>query len=209
MSCVKVSRAPCSLCIVRFLTAGRYQGDRADSAMHNINGFWKRQLYLCAYPNWLSSASKYPQRKEVPTHLGIPQGGIGLVSWTTATLSSMRIETSAHLASTRPGWVESTKKSKPGVPKPKRRAALPYIILDYHISKTEALHLLGRIVYNVKRPLELYVPSGASMCASHTRHAGKSIISGSSHNLETLVTAQDAHPHLDPALFVLPNLPYL
>ena len=124
----------------------------------------------------------------------------------------MRIKTSAHLTSKVPHRPEATQRSKSiffrfGRKLPK----LPYTILDNHISKMEALHLLGRIVYNVRRPLECYVPPAALMCApSHTlpvcSTSGPST-SGSTPNPAFTITAQAAYPEYDPELFVLSNLP--
>ena len=129
----------------------------------------------------------------------------------------MRIKTSAHLTSEVPHAPEATQKSKSIFSRFGRKLPkLPYIILDNHISKMEALHLLGRIVYKVRRPLECYVPPAALMCApSHTlpvcstpgpSHSGPST-SGSTPNSAVTITAQAAYPEYDPELFVLPNLP--
>ena len=83
---------------------------------------------------------------------------------------SMKFQTSAHLDSKVPYGVGAGVSRSRGQP-----ASLPYIILDNHISETEGLHLLGRIVRNVRRPLECYVPSGTSTCApSGTTEPGSS-----------------------------------
>ena len=84
---------------------------------------------------------------------------------------------------------------------------LPYVILDNHISKTEALHLLGRVVCNIHRPLEFYAPLGTSAC--HAAHVPGTTTesSASGSNPAFTTTAQDTYPDFDPALFVLPNLP--
>ena len=119
----------------------------------------------------------------------------------------MKVTTSAHLNSKLPHGVESFSPniSKSLVSGSRRQLEkLPNIILDNHISKLEALHLLGRVVYNVHRPLQSYVPSKPSMHASPT----ESSTSGSSTpNPAFANTAQDLYPDYDPALFVLPNLP--
>ena len=119
----------------------------------------------------------------------------------------MKVTTSAHLTSKLPHGVESF---SPNISKSlvsgsgRQLAGLPYIILDNHISKQEALHLLGRVVCNVRRPLQSYVPSKPSMHASPT----ESSTSGSSTpNPAFANTAQDLYPDYDPALFVLPDLP--
>ena len=127
----------------------------------------------------------------------------------------MKVKTSAHLTSKLPHGVESF---SPNISKSlvsgsgRQLAKLPYIILDNHISKPEALHLLGRVVYNVRRPLECYVPSRTSICASpHSLgvcNTTESSISGSSTpNPAFAITAQDVYPNYDASLFVLPNLP--
>ena len=127
----------------------------------------------------------------------------------------MKVKTSAHLTSKLPHGVESF---SPNISKSlvsgsgRQLAKLPYIILDNHISKPEALHLLGRVVYNVRRPLECYVPSRTSICASpHSLgvcNTTESSTSGSSTpNPAFAITAQDVYPNYDAALFVLPNLP--
>ena len=108
-------------------------------------------------------------------------------------------------------------KTKPAGSRPRGQLArLPYIILENHISKTEALHLLGRVVGDVRRPLEHYVPSQTSTFTSpHTLHAtgttasdlSGTTLSGTTLNAGYAMTAQDTYPDSDPALFVLPNLP--
>ena len=127
----------------------------------------------------------------------------------------MKVTTSAHLTSKLPHGVElfSPNISKSLVSGSGRQLAkLPYIILDNHISKLEALHLLGRVVYNVRRPLDCFVPSRPSMGASphslRVCNTTQSSTSGSSTpNPVFAITAQDLYPDYDPALFVLPNLP--
>lgn len=126
----------------------------------------------------------------------------------------MRVQKSAHLASKVPHGVGvgAMQISKLDVPRSRGQLAkLPYIILDNHISRSEALHLLGRIVGNVRRPLECYVPSGTSVNTSphalHTDSTTESNISGSDLNSALGITAQSTYPNSDPALFVLPSLP--
>ena len=131
----------------------------------------------------------------------------------------MRVKTSPYLGCKLPQHggelfsYTTTLKSKPIVTgSGGELAKLPYIILGNHLSNTEALHLLGRIVRDVRRPLECYVPYDTSMCASlhnalHVNSAPESSTRG--FNLDSVFgkTAQDTYPDLDPALFVLPNLP--
>lgn len=129
----------------------------------------------------------------------------------------MRVKTSAHLTSKLPHGVETVQKTKPAGSRPRGQLLkLPYIILENHISKTEALHLLGRVVGDVRRPLEHYVPSRTSTFTSpHTLHAtgttasdlSGTTLSGTTLNAGYAMTAQDTYPDSDPALFVLPNLP--
>ena len=121
----------------------------------------------------------------------------------------MQFQTSAHLASKLPYGVGTTGS---GVSRLSGQPTnLPYIILNNHISEKEALHLLGRIVRNVRRPLECYVLSSTSVCAPpHTLHASGTTEPSSSHSTSHSVlqnTAQDTYLNYDPALFVLPHLP--
>ena len=120
----------------------------------------------------------------------------------------MRVTTSAHLSSKLSQEEEATQVAKSIVSgSGGQLAKLPYIILDNHISKTEALHLLGRIVCNVRRPLECYVPE-TSACASHdTLHACWTTESKANGPSRFTITAQGTYPDYDPELFVLPNLP--
>lgn len=121
----------------------------------------------------------------------------------------MKVKTSVHLTSKLPPEVEATQKSRSIVPRSGQPLVkLPYIILENHISKKEALYLLGRIVRNVRKPLQHYVPSGgASFNTLQTSTPITPNASDSTPNSGLIVTAQDTYPEYDPALFVLPKLP--